>query len=182
MKAAFDPRLLKSAVFGANDGIVTTFAVVAGVVGAKLSPNVVVILGIANMIADGVAMGLGDFLGERSERMMRFRDLSESAHKQSHLRSGVWRTGLTTFIAFVLAGSLPLLPYLTQAVGAPILIQNRFGLSILFTGLALFFVGVFKTRFTNSRWWVGGLEMLGVGAIAATIAYVLGALVEQYLA
>lgn len=182
MQTTFDPRLLKSAVLGANDGIVTTFAVVAGVVGAKLSPNVVVILGIANMIADGVAMGLGDFLGERSERMMRFRDLSESAHKQSHLRSGVWRTGLTTFIAFVLAGSLPLLPYLTQAVGAPILIQNRFGMSIIFTALALFSVGIIKTRFTDSKWWKGGLEMLSVGAIAATIAYVLGAVVERFVA
>lgn len=59
---------LKSAVYGANDGIVTTFAVVAGVAGAQLSSSVVLILGIANMVADGISMGLSNYLGERSQR------------------------------------------------------------------------------------------------------------------
>ena len=85
----FSPRLLKSAVFGANDGVVTTFAVVAGVAGAHLSAQIVLILGVANMISDGLAMGLGDYLGERSERQMRNQSKQE-------VRAGVWHTGLIT--------------------------------------------------------------------------------------
>jgi VIT1/CCC1 family predicted Fe2+/Mn2+ transporter len=54
-------------VYGAHDGIVTTFAVVAGTAGAGLSPGIVIILGIANLLADGVSMGAGSFLSVKSE-------------------------------------------------------------------------------------------------------------------
>jgi VIT1/CCC1 family predicted Fe2+/Mn2+ transporter len=55
-------------VYGAHDGIVTTFAVVAGTAGAHLPVGVVIILGVANLLADGVSMGAGSFLSLRSER------------------------------------------------------------------------------------------------------------------
>lgn len=55
-------------VYGGNDGIVTTFAVVAGTVGADLPHYIVIILGLANLIADGTSMGTGSFLSIRSER------------------------------------------------------------------------------------------------------------------
>lgn len=55
-------------VYGAHDGIVTTFAVVAGTAGAGLSTGIVIILGIANLLADAVSMGAGSFLSIRSER------------------------------------------------------------------------------------------------------------------
>ncbi len=55
-------------VYGAHDGIVTTFAVVAGTAGANLSAGIVIILGLANLLADGVSMGAGAFLSNRSER------------------------------------------------------------------------------------------------------------------
>ena len=172
-KTEFDPRLLKAAVFGANDGIVTTFAVVAGVAGAHLSAQVVLIMGIANMVADGLAMGLGDYLGERSERQMR-----NSTHRVGR---GVWHTGLVTFIAFLLAGSLPLLPYFARSIGMPIAMSWQFPLSIFTTGVTLFVVGALRSIFTKNSLLRGGLEMLGIGAIAATAAYLLGGLVEQAL-
>lgn len=55
-------------VYGAHDGIVTTFAVVAGTAGADLAVGVVIILGMANLLADGVSMGAGAFLSNKSER------------------------------------------------------------------------------------------------------------------
>jgi predicted membrane protein (TIGR00267 family) len=54
-------------VYGAHDGIMTTFAVVAGTVGANLPHSVIIILGLANLLADGVSMGAGAFLALRSE-------------------------------------------------------------------------------------------------------------------
>lgn len=54
-------------VYGANDGIITTFAVVSGVAGAHLSPMIVVILGYANVLADGLSMGLGNYLSIKSK-------------------------------------------------------------------------------------------------------------------
>jgi len=60
-------QYLKSAVYGGLDGTITTFAVVAGVAGANLSAGVVLILGFANLIADGLSMAIGDFLSTKSE-------------------------------------------------------------------------------------------------------------------
>lgn len=58
---------LRDAVYGGIDGAVTTFAVVAGVVGAQMSAKVVLILGIANLIADGFSMAAANFTGTRAE-------------------------------------------------------------------------------------------------------------------
>lgn len=55
-------------VYGATDGAVTTFAVVAGVVGASLSPSIVLILGFANLLADGFSMAVGNYLAARAQR------------------------------------------------------------------------------------------------------------------
>lgn len=60
-------RYLRDFVYGAVDGVVTTFAVVAGVTGASLQASVVIILGIANLLADGLSMAASNFLGTRAE-------------------------------------------------------------------------------------------------------------------
>jgi VIT1/CCC1 family predicted Fe2+/Mn2+ transporter len=60
-------RYLKSLVYGGLDGIITTFAVVAGVAGASLSSGVVLILGFANLVADGLSMAIGDYLSTKAE-------------------------------------------------------------------------------------------------------------------
>src|SRR4029453_15753723 len=58
---------LRDLVYGANDGIITTFAVVAGVAGGALSAQAVLIVGAANLIADGLSMGVGNYLGIPSQ-------------------------------------------------------------------------------------------------------------------
>jgi len=60
-------RYLGDAVLGGIDGCVTTFAVVAGAVGGNLSTGVIVILGFANLLADGFSMGVSNYLGSKSE-------------------------------------------------------------------------------------------------------------------
>lgn len=61
-------RLLADGVLGATDGIVTTFAVAAGAAGAHLSPKVVLIMGFANLVADGFSMSVGNYIGARSQQ------------------------------------------------------------------------------------------------------------------
>lgn len=55
-------------VYGGLDGCVTTFAVVSGAVGAGMGTNVIIILGFANLLADGFAMSIGAFLSSRSRK------------------------------------------------------------------------------------------------------------------
>lgn len=69
---------IKDIIYGGSDGIVTTFAVVAGFTGAnsgtaetiQLTTSVVIIFGLANLLADSFSMGLGDFLSIRAEKDM----------------------------------------------------------------------------------------------------------------
>lgn len=58
---------LRDWIYGGIDGSVTTFAVVTGVVGAHLSPAVIVIMGFANLVGDGFSMAASNFLGTKSE-------------------------------------------------------------------------------------------------------------------
>ena len=58
---------LKDFIYGAIDGTITTFAIVSGVYGAQLSSGVIIILGLANLIADGFSMGISNYLGTKSE-------------------------------------------------------------------------------------------------------------------
>jgi VIT1/CCC1 family predicted Fe2+/Mn2+ transporter len=65
------PSYLHDFIYGAIDGAVTTFAVVSGVEGADLGASVVIILGGANLVADGFSMAVSNYLGSRAERQRR---------------------------------------------------------------------------------------------------------------
>lgn len=215
-------------MYGAIDGTVTTFAVVAGVEGASLSAGVVVVLGMANLIADGFSMAVSNFLGSRAEDQLRERARrKEQRHIRLHpegereeirqifaakgfegddLERAVelitsdpqrwvntmmqeeldlpltspnpWRAAMSTFIAFVVIGFLPLVAYILQYVG-PVKLDNPFVYSALITAVAFFLVGVGKGRVVEQRWWVSGLETLAVGGVAATLAYTVGWLLRN---
>lgn len=64
-------------VYGGIDGCVTTFAVVAGAVGASLESSIIIILGFANLLADGFAMSVGAYLSSKSEK--------ENYHKHKNI-------------------------------------------------------------------------------------------------
>jgi len=58
--------LLKPVIFGGLDGILTSFAIVAGAAGGNLSPGVVLVLGFSNIFADALSMGVGEFLSSKA--------------------------------------------------------------------------------------------------------------------
>lgn len=68
LDAATEHDYLADGILGGIDGCVTTFAVVAGATGGGLSPLVVIILGFANLIADGFSMAVSNYHGTQSER------------------------------------------------------------------------------------------------------------------
>ena len=89
-------EFLRQIVYGGNDGIVTTFAIVAGFAGAaadgvaQIGGLAVLVFGLANLFADGVSMGLGEFLSARSEhdlyKRRRALELREIAENPEHER------------------------------------------------------------------------------------------------
>lgn len=150
-------RYLPELIYGANDGIVTTLAVVAGVVGADLSTHIILILGFANLFADGVSMGASNVLSLRSREENRPTLLEALPF------------GVATFAGFLAAGLVPLLAYLIPGIG-----NDRFLLAVLLAGATLFGVGASRSLLIDRRWYYAGLEMLTIGAVAAAIAYAVG--------
>lgn len=75
-------------VYGGLDGIVTTFAVVSGVAGAQLGSHIVLIMGLANLFADGFSMATGSFLSTRSEQEYYQRERSREAWEVEHFPKG----------------------------------------------------------------------------------------------
>jgi len=168
--AGFLRHYIRDIVFAANDGLITTFAVVAGVRGADLGALVVLALGFANPAADGIAMGVGNYLGIKSERAAElgraFRERDETLHAMRH--------GAVTWSAFVLAGLIPLLPFFGGGTTT-----DRFPLSLFLTAASLFSVGAARTVVTRQSWWKSGLEMLLIGALAGGAAFLAGWIVER---
>ncbi len=67
LAAGTKPNYLRDWVYGGIDGAVTTFAIVAGVVGAQLASGIILILGLANLLADGFSMAASNYSGTKTE-------------------------------------------------------------------------------------------------------------------
>ena len=161
--------LLRDAVFASDDGLITTFAVVAGSFGANLAPSVVLILGFANLFADGISMSTGTYLGAKSEIEY---ESSEEKGILGHVTP--LRHGLITFLAFIVAGFVPLIPFV-------FVLKDAFVLSAALVVIALFTIGSVRSIFTHRRWLKSGIEMLLVGGIAAVVAFGVGFVIDRFI-
>ncbi|HSE25304.1 MAG TPA: VIT1/CCC1 transporter family protein [Pyrinomonadaceae bacterium] len=208
---------LRDWIYGGIDGSVTTFAVVSGVSGARLSPWIILVMGFANLFADGFSMAASNFLGTKAERddlerleavENRHIDL-EPAGEREEVRQifeqkgfagddllrivelvtadrnrwvqtmlteeyglpyavrSAWIAALSTFSSFLVCGIVPLLPFLFK-------LPNAFTLSLAMTGAVFFVIGSVKSKWSTDSWLRSGLLTLGVGAIAAGLAYGVG--------
>ncbi len=92
-------QYIKSAVYGGLDGIVTTFAVVAGVAGAQLTPGIVLILGFANLVADGLSMAVGDYLSTKSEQEYHRAERRREEWEVEHYPEGEQREMVELYVA-----------------------------------------------------------------------------------
>jgi VIT1/CCC1 family predicted Fe2+/Mn2+ transporter len=156
---------LRDMVYGALDGVITTLAVVAGSAGADLEPRIGLILGMANLVADGLSMGASNYLALKSELEQTGSSVADEMP---------WRHGLATFVAFGSVGAVPLLAYLVPhgaAVGAlPIAVGLGF--------LALSVVGAVRATYVRKARWRSAAEVLVIAAAASGSAYFIGSGVE----
>lgn len=81
-------QYLGEMVYGGLDGIITTFAVVSGVAGANLGAKIVLILGLANLFADGFSMAIGAYLSKKSEQEYYQREKARESWEVDHFPEG----------------------------------------------------------------------------------------------
>lgn len=208
-------------VLGAIDGTVTTFAVVSGVAGAGLSSGVAIILGLANVLADGFSMAVGNYLRARADHeVLEKARRTEERHIEEHpageveeirqifeakgfdgeLLESIVQTitddrdrwvdtmiteelglqlvpphpvaaALTTFIAFMLAGLVPLVPFFFPARIDP---EWIFPISTMATAATFCSIGLVKGYVTHKSMLGSAAETLVIGGCAAALAYMMG--------
>ena len=165
---------LKEFVYGGIDGSVTTFAVVAGATGAKMDTGVIIVLGFANLIADGFSMSVGNYLSEKS-------DLA-AADKLITIQKRLTplRTAGATFISFFIMGLIPLLVYVFNYLNGT-KTDHLFTYSCVLTGISFLFIGLLRSHVAHTNWLRSVFETLLLGGIAAVLAYYVGSILERMI-
>ncbi|MBX4196050.1 VIT1/CCC1 transporter family protein [Candidatus Pacearchaeota archaeon] len=151
-------KYLPEFVYGGIDGAVTTFAVVAGALGASLSSGIVVILGFANLGADGFSMAISNYLSTKSD--------------ETKTKIPI-KSAFATFLSFILIGFIPLISFVISFFN-PSLARYQFTFSIILTGMALLIVGAVKGKIMRKNQLLSSLETLIIGGCAAAVAFLVG--------
>jgi len=218
---------VRDMIFGANDGLVSTLAFVAGVVGAITNPSIVLLAGVAELFAGTISMAVGSYQSSKSElevleresrrkqvkkgktpeeereELIRFYEAEGfktgeaeaivdriAKEKELPLRATTIeqlglapkelgkpvKAGVMCGVSFGLAALVPILPFVL-----PIGIWEALMASVIGTVATLFGVGAMKTIFSRRNWVRSGLEMMGIGASAAAITYVIGTLFSMII-
>lgn len=168
MTPLFNDSYLGDFVYGAIDGSVTTFAVVAGATGANLPPGIVLILGFANLFADGFSMATGNFLSTKAKI-----ELQEKRMHHHHELTPM-KAALVTFISFVMVGFIPLLSYVAGVFFTSVR-ENQFVMASTLTAFSFMTIGAIKAKVVKKSWIRASVETLFLGGTAAAIAYFIGA-------
>lgn len=225
LKQAPKSQNISDAVLGGIDGCVTTFAVVSGAVGAGFSSSVALVLGFANLFADGFSMAISNYEsikaqqeftddirkseenhidevpeGEKEEIRQIFQkkgfhgkileSIVETISQDRHLwvetmlteEHGVqkttpnpWKSAITTFLAFLIVGAMPLIPFLIPVLD----MQQQFMLSTCFAAIMFFSIGMLKSLVFAKPVLISGLRTLLTGGTAAGIAFLTGYLLRE---
>jgi len=172
-KSHIEYKYLPEFVYGGIDGAITTFAVISGVVGASLSANIVLILGFANLFADGFSMAVSNYLAVKTER-------ETHRGRQHHHRKNPIKTATATFISFFVIGFIPLLSFVVAAItGSEYLAKNQFIYSAILTAVAFIIVGSTKGGIVGKNRFTSAIKTLLIGSVAAALAFGAGYLVSM---
>ena len=170
----FFRRYISEFVYGAVDGTVTTFAVVAALAGAGISSAVILILGVANLIADGFSMGSSAYLAASAEH--------EESARDTQKRASPKIIGAVTFLAFVVVGSVPVLPYLVDVIASSkVPGTTLFYVSSALTAVTFLAIGFTKGKVGKQSPWREAIITLLLGAVAAGLAYFAGDILAAWL-
>lgn len=212
---------LRAAVFGVNDGLISNFGLVMGIVGVNAEPRFVLLAGVAGLLAGAFSMAAGEYISVKSQRELYEKQLAleaqeleaspEEEHEELALiyqAKGVpadqanelarqilanpdtaiqtlareelgldpgslgspWAAALSSFVAFSIGAVIPVIPYLLIRSSSAILV------SAAACGLALFVVGALISIFTGRNMAYSGFRMVGIGALAAAVTFLIGRL------
>jgi predicted membrane protein (TIGR00267 family) len=212
---------IREIVFGANDGSVSTLALLAGVVGGALLRFQIIVAGLSGVIAGSISMAVGAYISSKSEiehhrgeiakeeleveheAEVEREELRQIYQKKAKFTNAelnlildrltkdkkTWvdvmmkeelglfedrferpiKVALVMFVAFLLGGSVPLIPFFLTYLPETGLIA-----AAAVTYILLFAIGVWKSTFTMKHWLKSGGEMVVMGVLASVVPYLIG--------
>ncbi len=197
---------LRDAVFGTQDGLISTLGALTGIAAGTQDGRVVVLAGLVIIVVESLSMAAGSYLSSESQReylehllreehesilkdpegerkelrqMYRLLLLEDMAHKELGITHQILEEPVGN--AFVMgtayvAGGL--VPTLPYWL---LPVQAAMQVSITVAAGVLFAVGAAKGRLVGKSWWRNGLEMLAVAGMAAVAGYVIGRAASRWL-
>lgn len=144
---------LRSAFFGIEDSLVSTTGLIAGIGAGTQDPKFIVLAGIV-----GISMAAGEFLSEQTT--------NELKHGQAKDRPVFG--GIIMFIAYFMAGLLPIAPIVLLPPSISVVV------SVILALVGLFILGLGKGKITGRSPLRSGLEVLVIGGVACAIGIAVG--------
>ncbi len=216
--------VLRATVFGMNDGLVSNFSLVMGIAGGTSNNSIVLLAGIAGVVAGACSMASGEWISVRSQRelyenelrieqeeLRAFPDEEREELEMIYRAKGIspeaartlvtsimnrndvaldtlareelgldpntlgspWVAAFSSFAAFALGASLPVIPFLFGSGTAPTAV------AAVLSVVALFAVGAATSIFTGRHAGRAGLRMALIGAAVALVTFGVGTLVGR---
>ncbi|MEK7481450.1 MAG: VIT1/CCC1 transporter family protein [Patescibacteria group bacterium] len=151
---------IRSFVFGVEDSLSSTVGLLSGLAIAGVARDTIFVTGVILVLVEAVSMSIGDFLSEHaSEEYLHHREVSS---RRSFFDA------LIMLFSYIVAGLVPLAPYLLFPA------TNALAFSITFSLCALFLLGVASAHFSRLPLLKNGLRMFLIGGIAIAIGVVVG--------
>ena len=184
------PGLIKPLVFGGIDGLTTTLAIVWGSSAAGenlVSTNAVVVLGVANLLATGLSMGIGDYMGTVAEHEAVTKhvhtpdtaaaprtfpaggDDLEARRTTRAVKAAALRSGFTMFLSFIVFGGVPLFAYLP--IAPEMSSSARRSLSTMLCGASFWALGAVRARMSDASVMWTAMTMALTGSAAAAVSF-----------
>lgn len=152
------PDYIHSGFFGVEDSLVSTTGVLAGIAISAGSREAIIATALVIIAVESTSMAASEFISEETEE-----DISHDKLPANPILSG-----FIIFASYIIAGMVPLAPYLLLPASSAIII------SILAALAGLFILGIYKGKISHKSPLRSAIEVLVIGGVAAAIGLVVG--------
>ncbi len=155
---------IRNFIFGAEDSLVSTVGLLAGVASAGVGQREIIVSGIVLICVEAFSMSVGSFLSERA--------VEESLSNYRPQKSSSLPAAVIMFGSYLVSGLIPLFPYLVVTV------DRAFWQSIVASLLALFVLGFISAKILNTKILKSALRMTIIGGLAIGLGVVVGTVIK----
>lgn len=152
-------------IFGVEDSLVSTVGLLSGVAIADVPRSTILLTGVVLLLVEGLSMAVGSFLTESS--------VEEYTKAEGTARINVF-SGVIMFFSYFLTGFIPLSPYIFWPV------DTALGVSVTFSVVALFLLGVFGAKVSGTSILKDGFRMAIVGGAAIIVGMLAGNFLSRF--